>query len=132
MQEVQKRKVILLVDDLEFFLDTIVEILKEKYEVINARSGMEAIGLIIDGLIPDLILLDIVMPDMDGWLTYRRLKELCSDYNVPFAFVTSQYGDAEVKHAYEAGVADYIRKPIQKTDFLGRVEKIIMENEVVK
>ena len=125
MQGEQERKTILLVDDLDFFIDTTKEFLKDKYEVITARSGMEAIGALVDGLIPNLILLDIVMPDMDGWITYRRLKELCEGYNVPIAFVTSQYGDAEVKHAYEAGVADYIRKPIQKTDFLERVEKLL-------
>ena len=125
-------KKILLVDDFEFYLDTTKAILKDKYEVITAKSGKDAIDFLNNGLMPDLILLDIVMPDMDGWITYRRLKELTSGHNVPIAFVTASYGEAEVQHAFSAGVADYIRKPYIKADFVERVDKIIKESGAAK
>ena len=124
-----KRKKILLVDDFEFFLKTTELILKDKYDIILARSGEEAIGFLIDGNFPDLILLDIAMPDMDGWVTFNRLKELSSGRNIPIVFLTSMSGAAEEKYAYDSGVADFITKPYKKSDFVNRVDRIINMSE---
>ena len=125
MQKLKEKKMILLVDDFEFYLETAAIILKDKYEIITASSGQEAIEYLLGGgKIPDLILLDIVMPEMDGWVTYSRLKEISSEHNVPIAFVTSMFGTSVEKHAYDIGIADFITKPYNKNDLLTRIEKI--------
>jgi len=118
-------KKILVVDDNEFHLTVAEAILKKKYEVIPVKSGKEALDLFLHKVIPDLILLDIVMPNLDGWETFNRIKAISLLRDVPIAFLTSLTESAEVEHAQEIGAIDYITKPYKVDDFLDRVEKIL-------
>jgi putative two-component system response regulator len=99
--------------------------LKNKYEVITASSGMEALKLIYEGIRPDLILLDVIMPDMDGWETFYRLKAISILHGVPIAFLTTVCEETEKKHAYDIGAADFITKPFKEIDLIQRIETII-------
>ena len=123
----KEKKLILLVDDNDVFHTVTEQILKDAYDIISVRSGKEAVEYFLDGAgqIPDLILLDLVMPDMDGWLTYNRLRKIDEIKDTPIAIVTSVSGAPAENHAQYVGVADFIAKPFNKSDLLERVKKII-------
>jgi len=120
-----KPKKIFLVDDDEIYLSMLENILKDKYEVVAAKSGKEALGHLIKGVVPNLILLDILMPDLDGWETFNRLRAISFLQDVPIVFLTSSIESADMEHAQEIGAADYITKPYDRDDLLNRIEKIV-------
>jgi CheY-like chemotaxis protein len=120
-------KKILVVDDDEIHLSMAETMLKSHYEVITTKSGKEALEYLFKGAAPDLILLDILMPDLDGWETFNRLKAISFLKEVPIVFLTSVTESAEVQHAQEIGAADYITKPYKKSELLGRIEKVLMK-----
>jgi methyl-accepting chemotaxis protein/CheY-like chemotaxis protein len=120
-----ERKKILIVDDDSIHLEMVEAVLSNEYDVSSAKSGKEALGLFYQGLIPHLILLDLIMPDMDGWSTYSRVKAISSLYDTPIAFFTTSNDPKDIKHAHEIGAVDYIKKPYDKDDLLRRVGRII-------
>ena len=123
---------ILVVDDDNIHLTMVERELKQDYDVVIAQSGKEALGLFYQGLVPQLVLLDLIMPGMDGWDTYNRIKAISGLYNTPIAFFTSSNDPKDIRRAREMGVVDYIKKPAGKKDLLYRVEKIIKkENKAV-
>ena len=126
MQE-EKKKLILVIDDNDFYHATAKLILKDTYNIITAQSGKEAIEYLQDGnnRLPDLILLDIVMPDMDGWLAYNSIRKIDTAKDIPVAIVSSVGGTTATNHAHSVGVADFISKPYNKNDLLERISKII-------
>jgi putative two-component system response regulator len=129
MDNTNEMKKILLVDDDEMQLEIAKGYLDSDYRnVITAKSGREALQLIYKGLIPDLILLDILMPDIDGWETYNRLKAITVLTSTPIAFMTSVTEEEAVKRAYELGVSDFIIKPYSRYDLSSRVNKMLEEN----
>jgi putative two-component system response regulator len=125
---IEKRK-LLLVDDDEIHLAITGNMLKGEYEIIIAKSGKEALGHLLKGVIPDLILLDIIMPNMDGWETYNRIRGISLLRDVPIAFLTSLDGEDEAQQAQEMGAADFIPKACQKDEFLTRIDSIITKYE---
>ena len=119
------KKKILLVDDIETELDFEELILGNEYDIITAKSGKEAIEYFTHGLIPNLIILDILMPDMDGWETFGRLKAISLLNEVPIIFLSSVTEKTEIDRAYAMGVADFITKPYDTQDLLERVKKVL-------
>ena len=124
MADVDKKKKILLVDDDETHLLIAQSMLKHDYQTILAKSGQEALELYAKGMFPDLVLLDILMPNMDGWETFHQLKGISILADIPIAFLTSENDAMEEKRAYDIGAADYIMKPYDKADLLKRIERI--------
>ena len=123
---------ILLVDDSDVHLMIAENILKEKYNIITAKSGKEALALLAkDKLVPNLILLDVLMPDMDGWEVYNKLKGISLLQNVPVAFLTSLDGEKEKLYASRLGAADLITKPYDSAELLKRVETILAKGKTV-
>jgi len=120
----EKQK-ILVVDDDDIQLDVVKALLSKEYDVTCAKSGKEALNLFYQGLTPQLILLDLIMPDMDGWDTYSRIKAVSGLYNTKIAVFTSSGDPKDIKHAQEIGAADYIKKPYNKEDLVQRVGKIL-------
>jgi methyl-accepting chemotaxis protein len=118
---------ILVVDDDSIHLEMIETALSDQYEVSTAKSGKEALGLFYQGLVPNLILLDLIMPDMDGWNTYSRIKAIGGLYNTPIAFFTSSDDPKDKQHAREMGAVDYIKKPYERNDLLRRVGRIMKQ-----
>jgi len=114
-----------LVDDSEFHLSVANNMLKSEYEVTTALSGKEALEHLIQGLVPDIILLDIVMPNMNGWETYHKIRGFTMLTDVPIAFFTSTNETKNKEQADKIGVADYIMKPYEKNALLKRIENII-------
>jgi len=120
-----EKKKILVVDDDAPILVMAEGVLSDDYEVITAKSGNEALGLFYQGLVPNLILLDLIMPEMDGWDAYSRIKGLSNLHRTPIAFFTSSTNPKDIKQAQEMGAVDYIKKPCEHDDLLRRVAKII-------
>jgi CheY-like chemotaxis protein len=116
---------ILIVDDDGIHLEMVGTVLSGHYEVITARSGKDALSLFYQGLVPRLILLDLIMPDMDGWKTYTRIKAISGLHDIPIAFFTASSDPKDIKHAHEMGAVDYIKKPYEADDLLHRVGKIL-------
>jgi len=119
----EKQK-ILIVDDDAIHLEMVESVLRNEYEISTAQSGKEALGLFYQGLVPKLILLDLIMPGMDGWDTYSRIKAISGLHDIPIAFFTSSSDPKDIKHAHEMGAVDYIKKPFNTDDLKKRVGKI--------
>jgi len=69
--------------------------------------------------------LDLIMPDMDGWDMYSRIKTISGLHDIPIAFFTASNDPKDIRHAHEMGAVDYIKKPYNKDDLLNRVGKIL-------
>ena len=119
------KKKILLVDDNEIQLTFAEMQLQGKYEVVTARSGREALDHMIRGFAPDLILLDILMPNMDGWETFGRLRAVSLLREAPIVFLSSLNEKDEIDRAYRMGAADFIVKPFEEKDFHDRIKKVL-------
>jgi len=120
-----EKKIILVVDDDITHLTAAKGILEKDYEVETVKSGNEALAKFYQGLVPNLILLDLVMPGMDGWNIYQRIKAISNVHDVPIAFFTSSDDPQDSVRALEIGAVDFIRKPARKSDLIERVGKLI-------
>jgi CheY-like chemotaxis protein len=120
----EKQK-ILIVDDDGIHLEMVEAVLHDGYDVYTTKSGKDALDLFYQGLVPELILLDLIMPDMDGWNTYGRIRAISGLHDIPIAFFTSSTDPKDVQHAHEMGAVDYIKKPFEADDLAKRVSKII-------
>lgn len=116
---------ILIVDDMPSNLKIMNDILREDYAVSVATTGAEALEFVRGPARPDLILLDIMMPDMDGYEVCRRLKEDPETRDIPVLFVTAM-GDVEDEtRGLELGGVDYITKPVSPPIVRARVNNHI-------
>jgi len=120
--EIIARKIILLVDDDEMHLEITKLALKDDYDIYMVKSGKEALDFLTKGeTVPNLILLDILMPDMDGWVVFDKIHDIASLKLIPIIFYTSLEEESAKEKAYEIGVFDYIVKPCEKADLLSRI-----------
>ncbi len=112
---------VLVVDDQITNIQLLNHMLKEHYDVSMARSGEQAITL-CQRLKPDLLLLDIVMPDMDGFEVCRRLKADALTRDIPIIFVTGSDCDDDEAHGLATGAVDFMTKPLRAPSVLARVK----------
>jgi len=121
---------ILAVDDMKENLDVILDILNE-YDVIPVRSAKEAFEILEKEEI-SLILLDIVMPEMNGIQACQIIKSQPSTKDIPIIFTTSQTDEDSISSAYEAGANDYVCKPLKRRDVIARVNTQLKLRETIK
>ena len=112
---------ILVVDDTPDNLSLISALLKDEYKVKVANSGKKALRIMETEHPPDLILLDIMMPEMDGYEVCRRLKENPKTQDIPVIFLTAKATPEDEKTGFELGAVDYITKPISPPIVFARV-----------
>jgi len=115
------RPVVLIVDDNRMNIDLMVEILKNDYTLRVAVSGEAALDIVQDSL-PDIILLDIMMPDMDGYEVCKRLKSDERTKAVPVIFITAKAQIEDEAKGLEYGAVDYLTKPVSPAIVLARVK----------
>ena len=116
---------ILLVDDSETVLLIEQMILKkEPYQLFTAKNGMEGVEKAL-ATRPDLILMDVVMPEMNGFEAVRWLRQRDATRSVPIVMVTTQAEAESMEAGYESGCNDYITKPIDSTELLTKVRNIL-------
>lgn len=112
---------VLIVDDVPLGIKLLGELLSGEYEVMVATNGRKALE-IAKNHDPELILLDVVMPEMDGFETCRRLKEDPQTADIPVIFVTAMSETEDIVRGFEVGGQDYILKPFRKNEVLARVK----------
>lgn len=115
-------KSILIVDDTPQNLSILGELLQPIYRVRAVKSGERALSIARSELPPDLILLDVMMPDMDGYEVIRQLKRDESTREIPVIFITALTESAEEQHGLALGAVDYITKPFNPDIVLARVK----------
>ena len=121
MEAIRKPKV-LIVDDTPENIQVLMETLKDQYTIVAAINGDKALKLALTKPLPDLILLDIMMPEMDGYEVCRRLKSEESTQNIPVIFVTAKSEVEDETLGFELGAVDYITKPFSIPVIKARVK----------
>ncbi len=116
-----KTPVLLLVDDSNVNLEILKEVLK-RYHLLTASNGNDAIHLAKSKPRPDLILLDVVMPGINGFETCQMLKGHASSKNIPVIFITGQNESNNILKGFEVGAVDYITKPFNVPELKARVK----------
>ena len=125
----EEKKSILVVDDDIALLKMAEALLKDCYLVSLAKSGNQALQFLSKSIVPDLILLDIDMPDMDGYETIKRLHQNPDAVDIPIIFLTGlTQAEAELR-GLKAGAADYITKPFDREVLLARLEMHLKNGE---
>jgi DNA-binding response OmpR family regulator len=121
----EARPVILAADDDEDILQLIVFRLERSgFMVLQAHDGEEALALALEHR-PDLAVLDVLMPKMDGFELTRRLRAEPATSRMPIIFLTARVQDADVQEGFDAGADDYLRKPFSPQELRARVQAIL-------
>lgn len=123
------KRILCIEDDLEM-IDLIRLILARRgFEVLGAAGGMAGLKEVREQL-PDLVLLDLMMPDMDGWEVYQQMKAEDSTRNIPVIVVTAKAQSIDrVLGLHIAKVDDYIAKPFSPQDLLNSIEKVLSQKK---
>ena len=117
---------ILTVDDSEMNHKIISKILGDQYLQVDVSSGKECLGE-VEKQIPDLVLLDVTMPGMDGYETCQRLRLITKMKHVPILFLSGRCSVEEKLKGYEVGGDDYITKPFEAEELLAKIDKSIQQ-----
>lgn len=126
-----RRKHILIVDDVTTNLKLASDVLQDKYRLSMAKSGRQALDF-LDKAKPDLILLDVRMPDMDGYETLENIKANPETAGIPVVFLTvDDQRESEIK-GLKMGAMDFILKPFEPEVMLSRIEKILQIEDLRK
>jgi response regulator RpfG family c-di-GMP phosphodiesterase len=117
----EQNQKILVVDDERFNINVLVDLLKPSYKMMAVKNGEQALKATRSADPPDLILLDIMMPEMDGYEVCRRLKADETTRDIPVIFVTAMGDVQDETKGLEMGAVDYITKPISPPIVSARV-----------
>ena len=132
-KDITSHKNILLVDDDEVHLSLTELSLKDEYDIFMVKSGKEALEFLDKShIIPDLILLDILMPTMDGWIVFDKIHDIAALKFTPIMFYTSLDEESAKEKAYEIGAFDYITKPCEQSVLLNRIRETLQKAELQK
>ncbi len=124
-------KTILVVDDDPLNLEVLAAVLKDDYSVKLAKNGDIALK-ITEQYTPDLILLDVMMPIMDGYEVCEKLKQNPATKDIPVIFVTAKDHDTDEAKGFELGAVDYITKPANPVLIKARVKTHLILSEIKK
>lgn len=117
-------KKVLVVEDVDFNRELIVQLLEDKYEVIEAVNGQQGVEL-AERERPELILMDLSLPVMDGWEATRRLKANADLRAIPVIALTAHAMKGDKEKALAAGCDDYLVKPLDEDELMARIAKYL-------
>ncbi len=119
---------ILVVDDEPAFVSLVEQVLTKKgYEVLKASNGQESLRVFFDHR-PDLVLLDVAMPKMDGWQTCHRIRDVS---DVPIIIITGRHiAESEIVRGLDYGADDYLIKPVRNRELVARVQAVLRRAEL--
>jgi DNA-binding response OmpR family regulator len=115
------KKILIVDDDAALVKVLSLSLEREGFEVIAALSGAEALRKAYESR-PDLVILDIMMPQMDGWVTCRRLREIA---DMPIIMLTAKGGELDVVRGLDLGADDYITKPCSSEELKARIRALL-------
>jgi DNA-binding response OmpR family regulator len=122
---VEARPYVVVAEDDEDILQLVAELLEEEgYEIARAADGEEALEL-ISARRPDLALLDVRMPKVDGFEVSRRIRASADTREVPVILLTALAREQDVARGIEAGATDYVKKPFSPDELVSRIETIL-------
>ena len=135
MTSTQTTSRVLIVDDTPANIQALIAILKQKgYQISVATNGYQALDA-VKRVRPDLILLDVMMPELDGFETCKHLKASAEWHDIPIIFLTAKTETEDIVHGFELGAVDYVGKPFNAHELLARVhthlaiDRLRRENE---
>jgi CheY-like chemotaxis protein len=117
-------KKILVVEDVEFNRDLVVQLLEDDYEIITAADGAEGIQL-AERERPDLILMDLSLPVIDGWEATRRMKANAALKDIPIIALSAHAMAGDEEKARQSGCDDYLSKPLDEDLLFAKVDKFL-------
>jgi two-component system, cell cycle response regulator DivK len=117
-------KKILIVEDVDFNRDLIVQLLEDNYEILTAADGAEGIQL-AERERPDLILMDLSLPVVDGWEATRRIKANAALRHTPIIALTAHAMRGDEEKARESGCDDYLSKPLDEDVLFAKLAKFL-------
>jgi CheY-like chemotaxis protein len=117
-------KKVLVVEDVDFNRELVVQLLEDKYHVIEAVNGQEGVEL-AERERPELILMDLSLPVMDGWEATRRLKANDDLRSIPVIALTSHAMVGDEEKALAAGCDDYLVKPLDEDELMAKIAKYL-------
>jgi len=120
MDEELNLSTILIVDDSKINIDILINILDE-YDILVARDGESALEILNEESV-DLVLLDIVMPQMDGYAVCQNIRNNIKIKDIPIIFITSKSDEESIEYGFDIGGNDYITKPFKTKELLARVK----------
>ena len=119
-------KKILIVEDVELNRDLVVQLLEDDYEVLTAADGAEGIGL-AERERPDLILMDLSLPVVDGWEATRRIKANAALRGIPIIALSAHAMRGDEEKARQSGCDDYLSKPLDEDLLFAKLTKFLGE-----
>jgi len=122
-----EQKKIIVIDDEETVLTMTRVMLDKEFEITTANSGAAALKLFFQGYTPNLVLLDLNMPEMGGWDTYLRIRDLTKLHHVPIVIYSTSDNPDDRTKAQEMGAVDFIHKPAKKAELMEKVTKLIQK-----
>jgi CheY-like chemotaxis protein len=123
-RRIASMKKVLVVEDVDFNRELVVQLLEDKYHVIEAVNGQEGVEL-AERERPDLILMDLSLPVMDGWEATRRLKANDDLRLIPIIALTAHAMAGDKEKALAAGCDDYLVKPLDEDELMARIAKYL-------
>lgn len=124
-----EKKRIMVVDDDKVLLKNAAVLLGVNYSVSLYSGGTEALKALSEKTLPDLILLDVKMPDIDGYTVIQRINEIPRCKNIPIIFVTGMSDEEDELKGFQLGAADYIKKPFSQKILLARISNLLKKSE---
>ncbi|MBD2415498.1 diguanylate cyclase response regulator [Nostoc calcicola FACHB-389] len=126
----ETKSLVLIVDDEPFIRMILRNFLeREAYQIVEAQNGIEALR-VFNQLHPDIVLLDAIMPDMDGFECCTQLQILDSSKHTPVLMITGLEDEESVDRAFEVGAMDYVTKPIHWPVLRQRVKRLIQQSQL--
>ena len=120
-----EKKIILVVDDAPAIIDLLAGLLKDKYRVKAAINGKVALRIAQSAKPPDLILLDIVMPEMNGLEVCKKLKKNAETTDIPIVFLSGEADEEACERGMEIGGAAYLKKPVEPKSLFSVIEILL-------
>ena len=117
-------KKILVVEDVEFNRDLLVQLLEDDYEILTAADGAAGIAL-AEREHPDLILMDLSLPVVDGWEATRRIKANAALHSIPIIALTAHAMRGDAEKARECGCDDYLSKPLDEDLLFEKIKQFL-------
>jgi two-component system, cell cycle response regulator DivK len=125
-EERTQMKKILIVEDVEMNRDLLVQLLEDDYQLAEAVDGKQGLEMAVTES-PDLILLDISLPEMDGWEVTQRIRQDDRTKHIPIIAVTAHAMAGDEEKAYETGCNGYLSKPIDEDKLWKQIADLLVE-----